>query len=434
MTTLFFEPHITGHRQEYINHLIDYISENQPPGDFIFIVHPDFIRAGHSNSQQLKIEALSSPRKPGPRNATLSSGNLQPATITTITTTTTITTITTITTTTTITTNNILLRSLQTYRLADRYARQHSADHLCFLNFNDVQFALGIFRPKYSVSGILFKPFARHKRDSFRHWLTWQRKYLQTWFFVRNRRIQNLFILNDHKSADYLNRTFHTTIFQMLPDPVPKLTPEPGFDVRAHFGISAERKIFLHIGSLLKRKGTLDILDSLRFLTEAELSRFALLIIGHADHETDIGIRKRLPSTNNRQPATGNRQLTTGNRQPTTCIRYHNEFISSSVFKSCMDQCDLVLVPYRYTESSSGIAGHAIASGKPLLGVRKGLLGEMIAEHGTGIFIDESSPACIAEGLKRALSADLTGKTSLRFLQMHTKEAFAENLIASITR
>ena len=417
MTTLFFEPHITGHRQEYINHLIDYILETHPPGEFIFIVHPDFIRAGHSNSQQLKIEALSPPRKPGPRDATLSSGNLQPATITTITTTTTITTITT---TTTITTNNILLRSLQTFKLAHHYATKHRADHLCFLNFNDVQFALGLYRPRYAVSGILFKPFARQKRDSFRHWLTWQRKYLQTWFFTRNRRIQSLFVLNDHKSADYLNRTFHTEVFRVLPDPVPKLTPEPGFDIREHFGISADRKLFLHIGSLLKRKGTLDVLDSLRFLTEAELSRFALLIIGHADHETDIEIRKRLPSTDN--------------RQPTTCLRYHNEFISPSVFKSCLDQCDLVLVPYRYTESSSGIAGHAIAAGKPLLGVRKGLLGEMIEEHGTGIFIDESSPACIAEGLKRALSADLTGKTSLRFLQMHTKEAFAENLIASITR
>ena len=225
----------------------------------------------------------------------------------------------------------------------------------------------------------------------------------------------------------------------MLPDPVPELIPDPDFNLREHFGISSGRKLFLHIGSLLKRKGTLDILDSLRFLTEEELSGFALLIIGHAGHEMDIGIRQRLPTTLNRQPATDNRQPATCNlvtpakAGAAPCIRYLNDFISPSVFKSCIDQCDLVVAPYRYTESSSGIAGHAIAAGKPLLCVRNGLLGEMIAENGTGVFIEGSNPACIAGGLKRALAADFTGRTSPEYIELHSKEAFAGKIFETIS-
>jgi glycosyltransferase involved in cell wall biosynthesis len=208
---------------------------------------------------------------------------------------------------------------------------------------------------------------------------------------------------------------------------VPELTPEPGLDIRKQFGISKDRKLFLHIGSLLKRKGTLDILDAFLFLSPDETARFALLIVGKASPEMDTLIRSKIEMLNNLQPATCN-------LQPATCIRYLNEFLSPEVFKSCIDQSDLVLVPYRYAESSSGVAGHAFAAGKPLLGVRKGLLGEMVAEYGSGIFIDEYGPASIAKGIKRALTAELTGKTSLRFLQMHSKEAFAAKIIASIPR
>ncbi len=402
MKILFFEPHLTGHRQEYLNHLIEYVSANPSGHEYIFVVHPDFKLQLKVSSSKVQIEALSSRRKSGPRPL---QRNLAGA----------------------------LTRSLRTYHLADHYAKQFRIDHLCFLNFNDVQFALGLFQPKYSISGILFKPFGPLENGSLRKRLTWQRKYFQTWLYTRNKNIKTIFVLNDHKAGDFLNRTFKTDVFQMLPDPVPELIPEPGYNLREQFSIPDDHKIFLHIGSLLKRKGTLDILDSLQYLSKEELSKFTLLILGHAEPDLDREIRNRLSSSQELQPSLSSRRKSGPRPQPPV-TRYLNSFLSPQVFKSTLDQCDLVLVPYRYSESSSGIAGHAIAAGKPLLAVRKGLLGDTVAEHGNGIFIDECNPMEIANGLRKALSVNLMGKVSKRFLQSHTKEIFSHVIVAAITR
>jgi glycosyltransferase involved in cell wall biosynthesis len=376
MRILFFEPHITGHRQEYINHLIDYVIDQQLTDDFIFVVNPGFVcfklpikNIDIVRLSEIQVESLNS--------------------------------------------KDLLKRSRRIFMMLNEFVKQYSPNHVCFLNFNDIQIPLVFNRVNYGVSGILFKPFSRLEKNSFRQWLTYQRKYFQTWFFTRNRRIKNVFILNDDKSAGFLNQTFKTDIFQMLPDPVPQLNPEPDFNSREHFEIESNRKIFLHIGSLLKRKGTLDIIDSLSYLTKEELSRFTLLIIGHAEPDMDREIRRRLQNTKRRK-AKGERQKTiTYGRYPIPDTRYHNEFVSGSIFKSCIDQCDLVLVPYRYTESSSGIVGHAIAAGKPMLAVSRGLLGEMIAKNGTGVFIEDAGPKRIAAGFRQALAINVTGSYSV---------------------
>ncbi len=396
MTILFFEPHITGHRQEYLNHLIEYVSANPSGHEYIFVVHPDFQL--QTKSTKVTIEKVSSPRSLSPRRRGAGPRRIKRNFA------------------------SALTRSLRTYLLAHHYAKLYRADHLCFLNFNDVQFALAIFRPKYTISGILFKPFGPYQKDSFTKWLTWQRKCFQTWLYTRNKRIKSVFVLNDHKAEDFLNQICNSDIFQMLPDPVPVLMPEPGYNLREQFSIPDNHKIFLHIGSLLKRKGTLDILDSLQYLSQDELSKFTLLILGHAEPDMDQEIRTHLPPL----PVSG-RGLGGG-------YVYQNTFLPPQVFKSTLDQSDLVLVPYRYSESSSGIAGHAIAAGKPLLAIRKGLLGDTVAEHGSGIFIDACDPIEIANGLKRALSANLQGKISKRYLQSHTKETFSRLMVAAITR
>jgi glycosyltransferase involved in cell wall biosynthesis len=398
MTVLFFEPHITGHRQEYLNHLIEYVSANASEHEYFFVVHPNFVL------QQSKLPQRS-------QQVRLVSCNLQPATC------------------------NLLINSIRTFRLAHHFATKHHANHLCFLNFNDVQFALGLFRPKYSISGILFKPFGPKRNGSILQQLTWQRKYFQTWLYTWNKRIKTVFVLNDHKAEDFLNSTLKTVIFQMLPDPVPELIPEPGYNLRDKFSIPANHKIFLHIGSLLKRKGTLDILDSLQYLSEDDLSKFTLLILGFAEPDMDHEITDRLSTLHLQQTTLSSpRRRGPLTRYPIPDTRYLNTFLPPQVFKATLDQSDLVLVPYKYPESSSGLAGHAISAGKPLLAIRKGLLGDTVAEHGTGIFIDECTPMAIAEGIKRALSANLKGKVSKRYLQSHTKEIFSRLMIEAITR
>jgi len=231
----------------------------------------------------------------------------------------------------------------------------------------------------------------------------------------------------------------------MIPDPVPELEPDPEFDLRIMFGIPDNQKIFLHIGSLLKRKGTLDILKAMSLLTQEERSRFVLVILGVAEKQMDRRISNVIPAeAGTPSPDEGDpgvRRDDKGARDPGMRqddsrggIHYQNTFLTQSRFKAAIDQCDLVLVPYRYTESSSGVVGHAIAAGKPMLGVRQGLLGETIREHGSGILIDEPGPKAIAEGVRKALVTEPVGKTSLRYIQSHTKKTFAQGIIMAILR
>ncbi len=46
--------------------------------------------------------------------------------------------------------------------------------------------------------------------------------------------------------------------------------------------------------------------------------------------------------------------------------------------KSYFEQTDYFLIPYKNVESSSGILGHAIAAGKPVIATDKGLIGDFV--------------------------------------------------------
>ncbi|MCK9404728.1 MAG: glycosyltransferase [Chitinophagaceae bacterium] len=385
MTTLFFEPHITGHRQEYLNHLIDYILDVKPPGEFIFIVHPDFeVLAGLRTNPQLVTYNISTAE-----HQSLERGN-------------------------------IISRSIRYYRLADKYAKKLSATHLCFMSLIDVQFALGIFRPTYNVSGILFRAFSRLKEGSLRKRMTRFRKFLQTWFFIRRKFIRQVFILNDQDSVDFLNRTYKTNKFQMLPDPIPDWKADPDFSVRLHFGIDSDQKILLHPGSLSERKGTLEILESLCYLSDEVLSKFVLFLLGEPETGMENRISEKLKKV--------------GKEKPNARIIYHNEFVPNSILQSYFNQCDAILTPYSANDLTySGIVGHALAAGKPVLCIKNGLLGKIIEEYGMGIMLNSNSPQEIAAGIIKMLDADFNCKPFESYIISHTKEIFASKIIGSIT-
>ena len=99
--------------------------------------------------------------------------------------------------------------------------------------------------------------------------------------------------------------------------------------------------------------------------------------------------------------------------------------------KAHFNQCDAVLIPYKNTESSSGIIGHAASSQKPVITINKGLLGDIVKQYKLGWLIEESSPVFIADGIRKCISKKFPKINSEEYLKAHTAIKFATSIVES---
>lgn len=390
MNNLFFDTELEGHHSEYISHVIEYLANNKSIGNYTFIVHPDFSRKFPSIAK--KAESVDNISIVGISHLELTKINQ----------------------------GNLIIKSVNTYKLLDKYAKRFSATSVFLLYFNIFQFSLGLFRPDYEIKGILFMQFYRMQKKSLKDKFKYLRKKIQTLFYVRNKQIKRVFVLNDQKTVTYLNNEYNTSIFYLLPDPIPVYIPLPDFNIYNEYSIDKKRKIFLHIGELSERKGTIDILDAFNQLEVKNIGQIALLLIGSANIAIDALIKSKIIILNKKFEH--------------VLIIYQNEFIKESKMKSLFEQCDIVLVPYKNVEASSGILGHSIAARKPVIGTKKGLLGEMIKKNKLGVLIDESTPECIACGIEEAMIKNYPKFENEYYLKEHSKEKFAEILLGSLSQ
>ena len=384
MNILIYEIEITGHHSEFISHLVNHIYKSKPDDFFTFILHPKFSLTfpviaekikNHTNIQFIEI-----------------SENDYDS----------------------VKTKSSIKNSIIEYKLMNNYAQNYGVKKVYLLTFNSFQLALGLYNSKYEISGILFMPFFRMQRITLKEKLNFVRKYLQTWLYLRNNSLKRIFILNDNKSIVYLNEVFKTNKFQMLPDPVPRIEPSPEFSLRKNFKIDAERKIILHFGSLSERKGTLELLSSFDYLNSNTKQKIALLIIGKASVDFDKLINNKILSI---------QQL-----YPETCLIYKNEYVSDSLMKCYFEQCDLVLIPYKTGESSSGIIGHSNASRKPVIATNKGLLGDLVKNNNLGLLIEESSPDLISKAIQTFMDNPIEFNKSDEYLITHSPTIFARTI------
>ncbi len=386
MKTLIFESEITGHHSEYIDHLVKYISSDSRQDEkYYFIVHPKFKtifpKIVEISKKTLQIEFIEIEKED---HQNIINGPL-------------------------------IIKSLKSYNVLRKYAQRYHADRVLLMHLNIFQFALACYRPKFVLSGILFKQFYRLEKRTLSQKLTYFRKYLITWMYAKNRKIENVFVLNDENSCFNLNKKLKTSIFTPLPDPVPNLLPEQGYSIREHHQIDKTKTILLHFGSLSIRKGTFEILDAIMLLNESILNKLSFLFIGRTDIDTDTHIKFQISKIKE--------------QFPDIKIGYRNEFIKDTIMKSYFNQCDYLLTPYKNTEASSGIIGHAIASGKPVIAIKKGLLGELVKENNSGILIEDSSSKEIASAINRITNDTFSFNDSNDFLATHSPEVFAKTLL-----
>lgn len=385
MKKLFFDIEVTGHHSEYINHLVDYIVKYKPDDKFFFVVNPEFytlfpdiIKKSELSPNINFTEVLNDEYK-------------------------------------LLNTRNIVFYQFKLYQLMDKYAIKTKAQIVYLMTLNYYQLPLIFNRPSYQIRGILFKPFYRMDKELIKNKLKYYRKIWQTWFLLSNKKINRIFILNDKKTTIFFNQKFRTKIFDVLPDPIPIIKPTPNFSVRRNFKINSSRKIFLLFGSLSERKGVFEVLDSFNYLDKEEITNISLLLIGKANNETEQLIRHNISIIIKKHSESQ--------------LIFINEFITESTMKSYFDQCDFVLLPYKNIESSSGVLGHAVAAGKPVIATNKGLIGNLVLKNNLGILLDDINPVEIASKMKLAISKPNCKVNNQSYIESHKPASFAYILL-----
>jgi len=390
---MFFDPALSGHHPEYINHIVKYIVKDTKGANYYFVVNPEL----NKNFDDIKTLADSNPAikiieiTPVEYKAIYSTGSL-------------------------------IKKSINEFRIMNSYAIKFNIDHCFLLHVNNFQFALGLHKTKYTMHGILFGQYTWQVfPNNFKGWLYKKRKEVQTKWMLRNKKLKGIFLLNDTKSCGELNERYKTNVFKYLPDPVTDFQSETLFNLRSNYNIPSNHKIYLHVGSLEARKGTLDIIDALKYLDDEIRQNITILIMGRSSIPFDLLIKQRIEEIN---------------ASFKVSIIYENGYIANSRLKSIFEQIDFILMPYKNTESSSGILGHAIINKKLVIGPGDGLLGYLIAENKLGYLINPVNSMSIAKAITDCfyiLSPEYQeDKIRNDYLRSHTSDVFANVILSQI--
>ncbi len=381
MKLLIFDFEVTGHHSEYIGHLADFlISKNSQSNIYHFCLHPDFpklfpeIDGKLRTTKCLVINYLD-------RDELDKLKGLK-----------------------------IWKKSLKLFSLVDRLAKDMKADKVLLLSLNIFQLAIGLKRTDYQISGILFNQFSRIDKAKLKY--QYYRKYFQTKLMLSNKSLKDVFILNDQSSVDSLNRTFNTSVFKVLIDPIPNYIPIDGFDIYKEYSIDKSKQILLHIGALDYRKGSMDILNSLSYLASDTKARIHILFVGLAKEQLRIDIIAK------------QQQI-----KDLNLFTWEESFVNNEKMRSLFDQCDVVLMPYKNSEASSGILGHAANSDKPVIATGKGLLKDLVLQFNLGLLIDDVSPENIAKAITKALEEDIKLGNFKSFVENRSPKEFAKTIL-----
>ena len=390
MKILVFDFEITGHHPEYIEHLVNYIFEDKSYGkNYYFVVHPDFCTKFSHIVQKVsapKINFIAI------NNSELNNLNKFKG-------------------------NNVQYwDAVKIYDLLLKYAKIINPSICILMYFNRLCKPLILNRPKFDIRGILFSPVIYPPvKNNFVSILKYTKLRLNRFLYTRNKKLKKIFVLNDINGALNLNKQIGKEVFFYLPDPIPVIEEEANFDLRKRFEIGQDKKILLHFGSLRESKGTIELIQALNLLSDEIAPKCCLVIAGtplNAQMETKVN--SAIKNVKKVQ------------------IVYFNEFISNSKMKAFFKQCNLVVMPYKNALASSGVIGHAIIAGKPVISTQQGLIGEIIKTNWKGELINRIEPEKIAKAIEKSFSSVYPDVDTKNFIEEHTPNHFAKLLLEDI--
>ena len=198
--------------------------------------------------------------------------------------------------------------------------------------------------------------------------------------FSKSKVFRKIYLLNSQSAVDYNNRSYKTSRFYNLVDPVPSVDLSECIDLRTKLEIDSATPVFLHFGAMDERKGTLEILKAIALLKDGEKRCF--IFAGTISCSIKDEFEILLNQSNTSQSR----------------VILIKGFLPYDYLHNLCKTCDCILAPYLATSCSSGVIGYAAVFGKPLIGSSNGLMGELIRRYDLGNCL-EPTPKSIAEAI-----------------------------------
>jgi glycosyltransferase involved in cell wall biosynthesis len=387
--SLIYESGETGHRAEYVSHLMKYII-NKPElhGKYTFILNAKIKRR---LGQLAKVDAYNIKYIEVSRKY-----------------------------------SNSIERSFSEWQLVAKLVRQDAQyAEIIFLDIDPFLILLTTKQFKrfnMSVKGILFEPYHHFKEKNgglwffFRHTL---RSYLfQKYATYSNSKIRRLFILNDEKCIPSMNKDIKD-VFSFLPDPIEidlkEIEPELVEIIKAKYAIKPGRKNLLLFGSIDCRKNLVRIINSLLLMPASVRRDIHFIVAGKFHAEAKTRYIEHIEK-----------------HAGVLSISYQDEFVSDEEREVLFQESEIVLMPYTNFYSSSGILGHTIKHNKIVVASNTGLVSRIVKENNLGITVDPLNEHEIKEAIMRILNKDAAyNYSSNKLLEKFAPNSFSETLLAN---
>lgn len=265
--------------------------------------------------------------------------------------------------------------------LIREYAKKHSVSDVLFITLVDVQRFLPFFTlPNVRYIGIIYYVYLYKWKvlSIFRKAQEWCMHKLLT----QSKKIQ-ICVCNDELAVRVLNRIFSTTKFRYIPDPYVPINVD-GEDFFKDYHLDG-KTVYAHFGALDERKGTIEILRSIDYLTDDAIKGIAFVFAGKIGESIKTEFYRLVRNSEHK-----------------TTIIVKDEYCSFPYIGSLCNKADYILMPYKKAYQSSGMFGYASQFGTPVVALNRYLHKRLIKQYGLGYTINDATAESIANFIKNA--------------------------------
>jgi glycosyltransferase involved in cell wall biosynthesis len=247
----------------------------------------------------------------------------------------------------------------------------------------------------FKVSGLLFHPFLHYRTfslDRDKKWprlRTWLKSYALNLLFFHHPLVAEVLTLDPFAPPCY-NRILRTQKMRYLTDYLVETPPLP--NPRDYFQLPSDRLVVLFFGSIARRKGVIQFLESIEqaFRDRPELSaQLAVVFAGSILPDIKAELNARIQHI---RQSFGN-----------ALIQVRDRFLTDVEVSTLICASDVVCALYIQKIGMSGMLTLAAQHRRLVLGSDFGLVGELIRRFQLGVTCDTLSLASIKGALLEAL-------------------------------